>query len=537
MIHPRRHALLKENASIRTNSAYATSNKEGPELYGIAQGRIVLALIRRARRRYLNNELLAQGANSFSAALGAFIFLLLVGTEVLGWQWLLAIPAAAAAWGIHRARRRTPPPYELAQLVDHRLNLADTLSTAYFFHRDDAGSRVSPEVRHCQFQRAEEAARSADVRLAVPYTMPRAAYLMAALVLVASSLFALRYGISRRLDLRPPLAQMLQEQLGWTPKTQLAKDTRRKNPEQSQGQQDDPGANAENQKQGEPQPDAAQNNESESAGQQESEKNGDNPKGDSKQQADSKKGGDEGDAQAEEKSESSTDPTDNPQQGSTGKQDQSQSGTKQDANSSENSSVWSKVKDAMQNLMSRMKPQQGQQGTQQQSGADQAQKQQGASKQNGGKQQQSAKNGQQNGDQQGEAQVGQPGDESKNSQDQQGKGAGKSDTHQASKQPGSGIGSQDGDKSIKHAEQLAAMGKISEILGKRSANISGESTVEVQNTSQQLKTQYVQRGSQHTQAGTEINRDEVPVALQSYVEQYFEQVRKQAPAAAVTKKQ
>jgi hypothetical protein len=58
--------------------------------------------------------------------------------------------------------------------------------------------------------------------------------------------------------------------------------------------------------------------------------------------------------------------------------------------------------------------------------------------------------------------------------------------------------------------------------------------VEVQSTSQQLKTQYVQRGSQHTQGGAEISRDEIPVALQSYVEQYFEQVRKQAPA---TKKQ
>ena len=189
------------------------------------------------------------------------------------------------------------------------------------------------------------------------------------------------------------------------------------------------------------------------------------------------------------------------------------------------------MKDAVQNVLSRLKPQQGNQPSQQQSGADQGQKQAGNNKQNGGKQQQQAKNGQQQGDPQGDAQDGQQGDEAKNAQDQEGKGSGKSDTHQASKQPGSGIGSQDGDKSIKQAEQLAAMGKITEILGKRSANITGESTVEVQNTSQTLKTQYVQRGGQHTQGGAEINRDEVPVALQSFVEQYFEQVRKQAPAS------
>ena len=188
----------------------------------------------------------------------------------------------------------------------------------------------------------------------------------------------------------------------------------------------------------------------------------------------------------------------------------------------------SKVKDAVQNLLSRMKPQQNQNGGQQQSGEQNSQ--QGKGQQNGGKQQ-SAKNGQQQaGNQQADAQDGQAGEQSQNSQDQQGKGTGNSDSKQASKQPGSGVGSQDGDKQLKQAEQLAAMGKISEIIGKRSQTISGETTVEVQSTSQQLRTQYSNRAVQHTQAGAEISRDEIPVALQTYVEQYFEQVRKQAPA-------
>ena len=59
----------------------------------------------------------------------------------------------------------------------------------------------------------------------------------------------------------------------------------------------------------------------------------------------------------------------------------------------------------------------------------------------------------------------------------------------------------------------------------------GEATVEVQTTNQQLHTPYAQKGTQHTQSGAEINRDEVPVALQPYVQQYFEQVRKQAAPA------
>jgi hypothetical protein len=205
-----------------------------------------------------------------------------------------------------------------------------------------------------------------------------------------------------------------------------------------------------------------------------------------------------------------------------------QNGEKRDAsNAGESSSLMNKLKDAFQNLLSKAKPQQSQQGSAQH-GKDQKSasgKPQQGSQPNG-------KDGQpRNGSQQGDAQEGEDGQEAKNSESaQQGKGQGKSDSEQASKQSGSGIGSQDGDKAIRNAEQLAAMGKISEILGKRSATISGEATVEVQTTNQQLRTPYAQKGAEHTQGGTEISRDEVPVALQPYVQQYFEQVRKQAGA-------
>jgi hypothetical protein len=76
------------------------------------------------------------------------------------------------------------------------------------------------------------------------------------------------------------------------------------------------------------------------------------------------------------------------------------------------------------------------------------------------------------------------------------------------------------------------MGKISEILGKRSANLTGEATVEVQNTSQQLKTAYAPGAAQHGQSGGEIHRDEIPAAMAPFVQEYFKQARKPEPAAA-----
>lgn len=496
----------------------------------------MLALIRRARRRLLCNELLFQGANACSAVLFAFILLLLLGAQVLNWQWFLLIPAAATAVGAYRARKRVPSLYRVAQIVDSRMALADTLSTALFFSDETAAQLTVPDIRSSQANRAEELARNVDVRQAIPYRMPRSVYLMAALFLVASSIFALRYGLSRRLDLKPPLASMLMEQFGWNPRSETARNLRRTPPVPDA--QDDNGAVADQDRQGEQKQDAEQKQDPDANGDEAADKNGASPQEVGKQpEKGQEKSAEDQEAQAEKASDSANADNDNQKNGQQGsKSEQAQNNPKSDSGSSNDSpSLWSKVKDAAQNLLSRMKPQQGNQNPQQ--GQNEQGKQQSQGQSNAGKQQQSAKNGQQSGEQPGEAQDGQNGEEAKNQQDPQGKGTGKSDSQQASKQPGSGIGSQDGDKSIKQAEQLAAMGKISEILGKRSANITGEATVEVQTTSQTLHTQYVQRGAQHTQGGAEISRDEIPVALQDYVEQYLEQVRKQVPAAAPVKKQ
>ena len=59
---------------------------------------------------------------------------------------------------------------------------------------------------------------------------------------------------------------------------------------------------------------------------------------------------------------------------------------------------------------------------------------------------------------------------------------------QNQKQEGNGIGSQDGSKENHAAEQLKAMGKISEIIGRRSATVTGETSIEVQSGNQQLHT-------------------------------------------------
>jgi hypothetical protein len=476
----------------------------------------VLALVRMARRRILHNHLLCEGSNAASIALFAFILLLIFGTQALNWYWAVLLPAAAVAVAAWRVRKRMPSLYVTAQRVDLRMGLADALSTAVFFNHETEVPRASAELRQGQLADAERVAAGVDARQTVPYVWPRTAYAAAALLLVASSVFALRYGLTDRLDLKQPLARILRQKLGYGEPDKQA----RLDPRQSQKQlpADDPLAT----EQGQPndpaeldqQPGDAAENYSDQAKQ-------------SAAKSDAKGKNDQSDADANEdgQADQSEQPADG-QQNANSKNGQkegkdSQTGSPNSQNSQNNQNLLSKMKDAMQNLLSSLQqnPREQQQNANNQNGKG------NKGQQNQNKQQ---SKGEKSKAQSGDSQDQQAAEDSQEAQNAQGQQAEQQDSL-ANKQPGSGAGNREGAKDVRQAEQLAAMGKISEIIGKRAANVTGEATVDVQNTSQQLRTSYQDRRSEHAQTGAEINRDEIPVALESYVEQYFEQVRKQAP--------
>jgi len=474
----------------------------------------VLALVRRARRRVLHNLLFYEGANAVSAALCAFILLLVIGTQVLNWYWGLLLPGAALALAVWQVRRRLPSLYGIAQRVDRRLQLADALSTALYFTTEESTAGHASPLRECQRAEADRLAAGVDPRRAVPYIMPRTAYITGALVLVASSLFGLRYGLTSRLDLKQPLAVLLRDSLGLPQPSQRARLDPRQDPRKLAD--DDPLAT----EQGQP-TDAADQNQPP----------GDSPenfdekpqKGATKADGKSKNSESEADNNEDGQADQSEQPLDGKQNANSkdGQKDgkEQQSGSNNSQSQQNNQSLLSKMKEAMQNLLSSMQQNSQQQ---QQSSSNQTSKS-GKGQQNQSKQQSKGEKKSQSGD----SQEQQSADEGQEAQNNPGQSADQQDSPMANKQPGSGAGNRDGAKDVRQAEQLAAMGKISEIIGKRAANITGEATVDVENTSQQLRTGYQDRRGEHTQTGAEIHRDEIPVALESYVEQYFEQVRKQ----------
>ncbi|MCC6588692.1 MAG: hypothetical protein IT168_18495 [Bryobacterales bacterium] len=503
--------------------------------------------VARARRRAVGNLLFENVMVGAACGFAGAILLLLLGSAILEWYWVVVLFLVGAAVSAWRTWRKLPSEYTIAQLVDHRLELHDAISTAYHFDRHpERRQRESPEVVAEQRARALALIDQLDLAAAIPVRVPRQTYIALGVATAALSMFVVRYGVLGQLDLKVPMVEAVadffrpagevqartkQQQKaprlpGEEPMTlRVDQMTEQKGqldqapdsaldtvdvPETNQGEARDSAKTKQQQVKA-----AADQQGDELAEGSEAERKGENGK---EGPSDSSKGGSEQAKQANQQPDKQ-----NSQGGSRG-----------------NSSMLDKMRDAMANLMAKLKipQQQGQQSKQ------------AASNQKGGQQGQREQGGGQKGEKgQGQPQgKGSPSDDQDAEQGQgeqqaqagQGKSSDKGSDQGSPNESKSGMGKQDGSKDLKDAEQVAAMGKISEIFGKRAENMKGEVMIEVSSgKNQQLKTAYTQRGATHKEAGGEVHRDEIPLEFQHYVQQYFQQVRKgegakQAPSAPAT---
>src|SRR5882672_4181431 len=142
------------------------------------------------------------------------ILILVFGSQFLDWRWLALIAAVTFPIAYFRTARRVPSLYRVAQIVDDRLALRDSLSTALYFSQSSRERKISESMRLAQLAESERISRQVDPKAAVPLTMPRALYAFGALFLAAMALFALRYGVERKMDLSKPLARILIDAFG-----------------------------------------------------------------------------------------------------------------------------------------------------------------------------------------------------------------------------------------------------------------------------------------------------------------------------------
>ena len=476
-------------------------------------------LLERARRRLFGQLALDKGALALMIGMAAVILLLLAGTQILDWYWPVLVVAVSLGVGIYRLRKSLPSLYVLAQRIDRRLGLADALSTAIHFadHPDKHRAAV------CELQRrdAELVAQRVDIRQALPPSRSRYLLPAAALVLVAFGLFAVRYAVTGSLSLEPSLLKIAYDSFFGPPPQQLAKNqTKRPNLAQDPFDPGNPDAQS-----------TATDQQPEDLLKAEDSPDAVNPTGDDNAKQAADKEGDQNNSDADKEGKDKGDSKDGKQSDKGSKDgkdagDKDKQGGNQDkqGNPSEGG-VLDKIKDALANMLNKMKPNSAQQ--QKQQSAKNQPNDKGDKADKSEKEQQDSKNG--------GAEVN---PDSQQSGDQK-----NADDAKANSQPGkptsqesaSGAGSKDGEKAAKDAKALEAMGQISEILGKRSAAVTGEMMVEVGQTKQSLKTPWAEHDAAHAEAGGEIHRDEVPLMFQPFVERYFEEIRKAPQAAAKPK--
>jgi hypothetical protein len=492
--------------------------------------------------RQVRHLLFHQASFAASLGLGGAILLLILGTQILNWYWPVLLFVVSLAAGAYRARNKVLSRYQVAQSIDRQLGFHDSLSTAVYFSEHSGRTVSSPEFIENQKEAAEALARSADVQHGLPFLTPRTLYVNAALAAIVFSMFGVRYGINHSLDLRPSLVRIgFDGFLGQSRDVAEAKRARGKQPfdpdNRPKGTAADPwDAKAED-------PNATPDAALDAANEPEVTDPSSTPDGSAKSKAtgaeqpppgqDPLDSSDKGEnSQAGSDSGDTNNPDSNNSQND--KQDSSMKNSGQSGNAGENSSLSEKMRDALANLMAKLKPNKsdGKQSSSQSQNGSQSSQQKSQSTESNSSQSQNKQ--QADGDASAQSQGDQQ-SQNGSQQSAQGKSEGKSSDKPNSPDGKSGIGKQDGDKSAREAAELAAMGKISEIIGKRAANVSGEVMVEVASGKQQLKTQYSQRSAQHSEAGSEINRDEVPLAYQQYVQQYFEEIRKMPAAKSKVK--
>lgn len=472
---------------------------------------VIEELIRQARRRWLRNLVLVQAARTACVAAGGLVTLLLLGAQVLDWRWLAGLLAASLAYGFHRARGKLPSAYQVAQAVDRNLDFRDALSTAYFFAHFGAEGRATEGMRAAQRAGAEALCREADLRRAVPWRTPRSAYLAAGLTLAAAGLFSVRYGVSRRIELSSSLPKIVLDTLRPPVERQTAN-----------GKRPDPRLQEYWQNFGVSLDELAGEDRLATAMAPEGEQGRYSPEGVKPLEL----------SAGSEDQEGGEGPGDQLAFG-TGQEQGQQSGARRSENRpSESDSLLEKFRDAFANLLNRLKIQpkgnEAQPAPSSSMGqSEMAQARQSPSQRGMPGSGRETSDGNASADAQ-EMQASEGGQKSSNAPGRRGR-EGESE---ASREGRSGIGREEGSKELREAEQLAAMGKLSELIGRRSQTLTGEVMVEVTSGKQQLRTAYSQQAAAHAEAGGEIHRDEIPLAYQSYVERYFDQVHKLAAEGA-----
>ena len=157
----------------------------------------VEAVVQSAWQRRLLVVAFEQLAIAVAIVLGGGILLLLLGTQILAWYWLFLLGLIGTGVAVYRTRARLVGRYRIAQLLDYRLKLTDSLSTAWHL----LSQKDQTPAAQYQVAYAEKAAEQVTVNRAFPLTGQRVWAITGGLAAVMFGLFAVRYMVTSSLSL------------------------------------------------------------------------------------------------------------------------------------------------------------------------------------------------------------------------------------------------------------------------------------------------------------------------------------------------
>jgi hypothetical protein len=484
------------------------------------------AVVLNGRKRLLMQSAMRDALLAAAIALGGVVALLAFGTSYFPPALLGLFAAAGVVAGVLRWKRSQPRPYDVAQLLDRRWRTDDQVSTAYYFLKESDRGGPAAEL---QRQGAREIAAAGDLVAALPFRVPQAAWGALAVLALIAVLFVVRYSLQPVLSLEQPLSAMLKQAL-LGPDTESGAEALQPEPARpDRGEEElasplsEEGETRDAEPRSEPPqpPDAAQ-----AAAEEEADPlvaeipeveglSVDESYGDEMDYNSLVEGEQQGNEQGEqgEKPSDATTPSD--QAAAPGQEPQN------DAWNQENDSLLDRLKDAFQNMLSKLniEPQTGQQAASEsdapsdgESTGEQAEASEGTAQ--GGASDQG----------QAEMEGGEPGEASSQQVAQGDSGANSEQSGEG--QPSSSAGSNDGSKEA--AEQAAieeAMGRLEELYSQRAEQIRGEVMIETETARQTARTPYQPQQSGHQDLGGTVSRDAIPLAYQAYIKSYFENLR------------
>jgi hypothetical protein len=468
-------------------------------------------LLHKVRARTIIIQFLHRAIMAISSALMSFVLVYWLGAFLPWYLITLVGLAVMSEFCIHFSDKLDL--YKLAQRIDREQSLTDYLSTVYIFEKVHQGIPHHEPSHIYTKERAEKLASQINLKEYYPVKVPHAltAALAIAVFLVGSIIFIHLEGLDWKFQTKAipytyslvqKIEKKIQEKLREQEKQR--EDAKAKSSKDKVG--DRKGKNSSAEAEAQAQMDAAaraRNENMDKSGSAGSAKD---------QQRDKETAGQQSNSSEGTKQEGSN------KEGQKGEPKEGQQGSNQ--NSSLGQKVASAVGNALQKIKEMFQKGDAQSGKDGDQNSDQESKQQ-AQQGNGKSPSQNASGGQGQDASSGEAKGEKSGQAAEGQAIAKG---GQSDSGE--KKKGSGAGNEEGDKAAKEAMEQEAMGKLDEIIGKRSENVKGEITVEALQGNQKLKTDYSQTKVQHTDKGGDITRDEVPQEMQEYVKNYMDQIHK-----------